>query len=153
MKSISVLSVSFLILTLSACTQQSVDIEAERAALRAAANAYHETTHKSEWSRLIDFDAVDVIILPPNSSRISGLEEARAFFAAAPDIELRYGDMIADVSSSGDMGYTLTNGVVTFEGPDGNLVQDKIRDFHLWKKQEGEWKIAVDMWSSELPSP
>jgi len=94
-----------------------------------------------------------VIILPPNASRISGLEEARAFFAAAPDIDFRYGDMIADVSVSGDMGYTLSNAVVRFEGPDGNPFEDKIRDFHLWKKQEGEWKIAIDIWSSELPCP
>ncbi len=153
MKSRSVIFVAFWILTLSACTQQSVDIEAERAALLAAAEAYHETTHRSEWSRLIESDADDVIILPPNASRISGLEEARAFFAAAPDIELRYGDMIADVSASGDMGYTLSNAVVRFEGPDGNPFEDKIRDFHLWKKQEGEWKIAIDIWRSELPCP
>ena len=153
MNSKSIIYIAFWSLILSACAEPSVDIEAERAALLAAADSYHETTHRSEWSRLIESDAEDVIILPPNAPRISGLEEARAFFAAAPDIELRYGDVIADVSASGDMGYTLTRGVVRFEGPDGNFFEDRIRDFHLWKKQNGEWKIAIDIFSSELPMP
>ena len=153
MNSKSIIYIAFWSLILSACAEPSVDIEAESAALLAAADSYHETTHRSEWSRLIESDAEDVIILPPNAPRISGLEEARAFFAAAPDIELRYGDVIADVSASGDMGYTLTSGVVRFEGPDGNLFEDRIRDFHLWKKQKGEWKIAIDIFSSELPMP
>ena len=153
MKSRSVIFVSFWILTLSGCTQQSVDIDAERAALLAAADAYHETAHRSEWSRLIESDADDILILPPNAAEISGLEAARKFFAAAPDVEFRYGSVIAAVAASGDMGYTLTGGVVRFDGPDGNPAEDKFRDFHLWKKQDGEWKIAIDMWSSELPCP
>ena len=51
------------------------------------------------------------------------------------------------------MGYTLADAVIKFDGPGGEPVEDKVRDFHLWKKQEGEWKIAIDIWNSELPLP
>lgn len=147
------ISMTLCALALSACSQSSVDIERERASLLAAADAYHELSHQSEWTRLIESDAEGVIILPPNAPRIVGLEDARVFFEAASGIELRYGDVIADVSDSGDMGYTLTDGVLRFKDPDGNTLEDTIRDFHLWTKQDGEWKIAVDIWSSEQPMP
>jgi hypothetical protein len=32
-------------------------------------------------------------------------------------------------------------------------VEDRVRDFHLWRKDGGEWKVAVDIWNSELPLP
>ncbi len=61
--------------------------------------------------------------------------------------------LIAAVAASGDMGYTIAKGVVRFEGPDGNPATDRFRDFHLWKTQGGERKIAIDIWSPELPLP
>jgi hypothetical protein len=49
------------------------------------------------------------------------------------------------------MGYTLADAVVTVDGPNGQPIEDKIRDFHLWKKQDGQWKIAIDIWNSDVP--
>jgi ketosteroid isomerase-like protein len=147
----SLICITLSTIFLSACTQPSVDIDAELEALRAAADTYHQLAHKAEFASMVNSDADDVLILPPNAAEIRGFENARSFFAATPDIEIRYGDVEAGVAASGDMGYSLTNAVIRAEGPDGNTVEDRVRDFHLWKKQDGEWKIAIDIWNSDMP--
>ncbi len=141
---------------LIACAPPAVDVEAERAALRAAADAYHEAGQALDIDSFIGFYANDALSYPPNAPAESGPEGVRNFmsaFTALPDAAVSFSDPIVEVSASGDMGYTLADGVITFTGPGGEAVEDRIRDFHLWKKQDGEWKLAVDIWNSELPLP
>ena len=70
---------------------------------------------------------------------------------ASGGASVSFSNMNVDIAASGDMGYTLADAVVTVDGPDGQPIEDKIRDFHLWKKQDGQWKIAIDIWNSENP--
>ena len=156
MKYTTVVCLTFSSMLLCACTQSSVDVEAERAALRAAADAYHEAGQALDVDNFVEFYANDGLILPPNEAEENGLEGARSFisaFAQLPDSGVSFSDPRVEIAASGDMGYTLADAVVRFEGPDGEPVEDKIRDFHLWKKQDGEWKIAIDIWNSEPPLP
>jgi len=156
MKYTLMICVAFSTVFLFACTQSSVDTAAEQAALRAAADAYHEAAHRGDFGSMVDFYANDGFIVPPNAAEEEGLQGARNFFAAIaeiPGLRLRFVDVRVEVAASGDMGYTLADIEISFEGPDGEPVEDKERDFHLWKKQDGKWKIAVDIWNSELPLP
>ena len=156
MKYTRVACVTFSSALLCACGQPSVDVEAERAALRIAADAYHEAAQTVDIDSLVDLYTNDGLILPPNAAEEEGLEGVRRFvnaFTQTPGFTARFGDMTVEVATSGDMGYTLTDAVISVEGPDGEPVQDLIRDFHLWKKQDGEWKVAIDIFNSELPLP
>lgn len=100
---------------------------------------------------LPDHESRDVLILPPNGPSINGLEDAREFFQGVSGFEIRYEEPVVEVSLGGDMGYSIANAAVRATAPDGSVVEDRIRDFHVWKKQDGEWKIAIDMWNSVLP--
>jgi ketosteroid isomerase-like protein len=122
----------------------------EEAALLAAAEAYHETSHRSEWVKLTESEVQDVLILPANAAAINGVEEARRFFESTTGAEIRYEKPVVGVSRSGDMGYSIANATFRSTMPDGLLVEDRLRDFHLWEKEDGEWKIAIDMWNSTL---
>ncbi len=154
MKYTTVICVTFSSVLLCACTQSSVDLEAEQAALRAAADAYHAAGEALDADTFADSYASDGLILPPNEPGVSGRDGAHNFistFAEAPGAGVSFSDANVVVAASGDMGYTLADAVVRFEGWDGELEEDKIRDFHLWKKQDGEWKVAIDIWNSQLP--
>ena len=154
MKYTLMIYVAFSTVFLSACTQSSVDVEAEQAALRAAADAYHEAAQTVDIDSVVDLYTNDGLILPPNAAEEEGLEDVRNFataFTQTPGWGIRFDDVRVEVAASGDMGYTLANAVVTIEGPDGEPVEDQVRDFHLWKKQDGEWKVAIDIWNSENP--
>ena len=156
MKYLTAVCVTLPIMFLWACTQSSVDADAERTALRAAADNYHEAGQALIVDAFADFYANDGLILPPNGPQESGVDGAHSFistFAETPGAGVSFSNVKVQVAASGDMGYTLADAVIRFDGPGGEPVEDKVRDFHLWKKQEGEWKIAIDIWNSELPLP
>ena len=136
---------------LVACTQSSVDLAAEKAALSAASNAYHEAASTMDIDALVGLYANDGIMLAPNAEAASGLESVRDFataFTDLPGFSVRTENTQVEVGAGGDIGYTLSDTTITFDGPDGGTVEDVSRDFHLWKKQDGAWKVAVDIWNS-----
>jgi ketosteroid isomerase-like protein len=159
MKSIGAMFTMWAVLLIYACAppEPAVDIEAETAALRAAADAYHVAAEAADIEGFVDLNANDVLIMPPNAPNIESTEGARSMvtaFTELPGFQVRFETVKVEVAASGDMGYTLANGEMSHQGPDGETVEDRIRDFHLWKKDaEGSWKVAIDIWNSELPLP
>jgi ketosteroid isomerase-like protein len=156
MKYTRTICITFSSVLLGACVPPNVDIEAEQASLRATSDAYHEAAETNDMDSFVGFYTNDGVMFPPNAADEVGLQSVRNFataFTQLPGFSMSFETVRVGVAASGDMGYTLSDGVVRFEGPDGTPVEDKIRDFHLWKKQNGEWKLAIDIWNSELPLP
>jgi ketosteroid isomerase-like protein len=59
----------------------------------------------------------------------------------------------ADMSASGDLGYTYGNYVYTTKNKEGKLVANYGKYTSIWKKQkDGQWKVVVDMGNSS-PDP
>jgi ketosteroid isomerase-like protein len=59
----------------------------------------------------------------------------------------------AEMSSSGDLGYTYGNYIYTAKNKEGKLVANYGKYTSIWKKQkDGQWKVAVDMGNSS-PDP
>ena len=148
---------SITILALTGCTSQTPqDLEPERTALRAAADAYHQAASTKDVQSVVSHYADDAIMVPPNAARVEGIEGVRNYrfgFIETPGVELRFEIARVEVSSSGDLGWTLAIADVTFDRPDGQPGSDRVRDFHVWKKQDdGSWKVVVDMWNSDPPA-
>ena len=155
MKKLITILATMVALAAGGCAPQ-VDIEVEQAALRAAADAYHEAARTVDIDSLVGLYTNDGLMLPPNAAEEVGLQGVRNFataFAQTPGFSARFENVRVEVAASGDMGYTLADNVINFDDPDGNPVQEVGRDFHLWKKQDGEWKVAIDIWNSESPLP
>lgn len=141
-------------LSLGGCSQSTVDIAAETAALRAAADAYHQAGEQLDFDGFAAAYASDGLILPPNVAAVTGRDGAREYistFADLSEASVSFSNMTVNVAASGDMGYTLADATIVFEGPDGLPVEDTVRDFHLWVKENGDWKISIDLWNSERP--
>ena len=137
--------------------ETAVDLEEARASLRAAADAYHDGAHRADADALVSLNAADVLIFPPNAAEERGTEGARKIaegFTTAPNFEAQFVTRVAEVADSGELGYTVADATLSFDGPDGDPVRDEVRDFHVWKRQEdGSWKVVVDVWNSRLPLP
>lgn len=158
MKSIGAIGATLVLLLFGACAPPAptVDLEAETAALRAAADAYHAAASAKDIEKFVTFNANDVLLIPPNQASAQGTEGARSTvtaFTELPDFQIHFETPKVEVAASGDMGYTFANAAFSFQGPDGSKVEDRVRDFHLWKKDAGSWKVSVDIWNSELPLP
>ena len=154
-----IFSVAACVAILGACAPAGpvVDIEVETASLRAAADAYHQAAENSDTDALVALDAADVLIFPPNAGEEQGTDGSRRVaegFTTAPNFEAQFTTRLVKVAASGDLGYTLADATLSFDGPDGETVRDEVRDFHVWEKQEdGSWKVVIDIWNSQLPCP
>ncbi len=132
------------------------DLEAEVAALRAAATAYNDAATAKDAAGVVALYDQDAVMLPPNLDIVNGLEGVKGYrfgFITTPGVELRFEILDAEVSSSADMGWTLSLANITISRPDGTVGTELIRDFHVWRKQaDGSWKLAVDIWNSGMPA-
>ena len=83
---------------------------------------------------------------------VEGLDGVRSYrfgFIETPGVELDFELLRTEVSSAGDMGWTLAIGDITINRADGPPGKGRVHDFHTWKKQaDGSWKVVVDMWNS-----
>ena len=144
-------------LVLNGCASQTpVDAAAELAALREAADAYHVAASAKDADAVVGLYGEGAIMVPPNADMVEGLEGVRGYrfgFIETPGVELEFEIVQAEVSATGDIGWTLAIGEITINQPEGPPRRDRVRDFHMWKKQaDGSWKVVVDMWNSAFPA-
>ena len=67
-------------------------------------------------------------------------------FLDEKDNHLTWTPVGADMSASGDLGYTYGNYEFRSKGKDGKPVVDRGNYTSIWKKQkDGSWKVALDM--------
>ena len=129
-----------------------VDLEAERASLRDAAASYHAAASAKDVVAVIASYDGDALMVPPSAELVEGLEGVRGYrfgFIETPGVELEFELVRVEVSSAGDMGWTLAIGEITINRAEGPPGREEVRDFHTWKKQaDGSWKVVVDMWNS-----
>lgn len=94
----------------------------------------------------------DARTLPPNAEAVVGRDAVAAFWGSMVRTEglgLSWEPSSAHVSGGGDMAYEF--GAYDMTLPDGSTDEGKY--LVVWVKEDGEWKVAADMFSSNLPAP
>jgi len=141
----------------SGCTSRAeVDLASDRAALRDAVESYHDAASNKDAQSVVSMYDDEAIMIPPNADRVEGIEGVRNYrfgFIETAGVELQFETMRMKIAAGGDMAWTLAVGEVSFQQPDGEAGSDRVRDFHVWRKQDdGSWKVLVDIWNSEFPA-
>ena len=134
----------------------TIETESDLVSLRLAANTYHQAASTKDREAVVALYDENTVMVPPNADLVEKLEGVQGYrfgFLETPGVELQFEILRAEISTSGDIGWTLSIGNITINNPEGPPGRDIIRDFHTWKKQtDGSWKVVVDMWNSELPT-
>jgi ketosteroid isomerase-like protein len=129
-----------------------VEREVELATLREAAVAYYAAASAKDRDAVVSFYDTDAVLVPPGAEPVEGPEEIGAYrfgFIETEGISLEFEILKAEVSASGDMGWTLANGDITIDRGAEPPGRDLVRDYHMWHKQtDGSWKVIVDFWNS-----
>lgn len=136
--------------------------ETGAAAGQAAREAEAEIMELSrEWSRrvgqgdvewTVDLHAANGRVMPPDAEPAVGPEAVGAFWRGmlgTEGLSVSWEPSEVHVSSSGDMAYEVGTYEMTL--PDGSADDGKYTV--VWVKEGGEWKVAVDMFSSNRPPP
>jgi uncharacterized protein (TIGR02246 family) len=125
-------------------------------AIRAADQQWEKAVVARDLEKSVAFCAPEASMLPPNAPIASGTDAIRKVLAgyfALPGFNLTWASVAAEVSRSGDMGYTRGTFQLSFNGPSGQKVSDTGKYVTVWKKQaDGSWKVVADIFNSDLPA-
>ncbi len=83
---------------------------------------------------------------PPNAEPVVGHEALRVQWEAMFALDVAWESVEAHVSASGDMAYDFGTG--TINTPEGPI---PLKYLIAWVREDGEWKIAVDMFGPNQP--
>lgn len=101
---------------------------------------------------LLDLYAADALVLRSNYPPVRGAAAVREFFFAA--LEAGLGDVEVDplrLEVVGDLAYEAGRCKALVPGATGKRREE--RGKYLWvfaRQSDGEWRLAVDCWSSDL---
>lgn len=134
----------------------TVDVAEARAALEQADARYSEAATSKDVDAWVSMYTSDAKMYPPGLATIGGIDAIRDFgteFTSTPGFTASFRPVEVEVGDGGDLGYTLSQFVITFTGPEGQPVTEQGRDFHVWRRQaDGAWKVVIDMWNSDQPA-
>jgi len=115
-----------------------------------------EAATSGDLVTVFSFWAEDAEIYAPGRPPAIGIEQIRKFVEkrrALPGSAISWEPQIADVSESGDLGYTRGTYEMTLPTPNGDPAKVKGTYVSLWRRDEmNQWKCVLEI-HSPLPSP
>ncbi len=94
------------------------------------------------------------LLLPSNSPAVEGpkaIVDVWKSWGELPNVEIAFGANRVEASSSGDMAYDYGWYTFAFDTDDGR-VTDEGKYIVVWKKVGGAWKVAADIFNTNLPA-
>ncbi len=152
--SFTVLSLIAAILLFNSC-KSSIDVEAENKKLLETDKKFSQTSIEKGSAEAFNlFLTEDALELPAGNIPIVGRTNIYdSMKVGQHEYQLSWVPQKAEVSMSGDLGYTWGKYIVKFNDQNGNEITSLGKYLNIWKKQpNGEWKVAVDMGNKD-PKP
>jgi ketosteroid isomerase-like protein len=131
-----------------------VNLEAEKAAVRQADTDFSTASEKRDFEAFLTFISDSASFYSQggriNRGRQAVGEDWKALFdPAGPSLTWRPTD--ADVSSSGDLGYTRGVWKVVLDAPEGHR-EATGKYVTIWRKEpDGKWRVVVDIGNPDQP--
>ncbi len=115
---------------------------------------FQRATAEHGWDGYVSYLADDATELENRNPILSGKENIRrALGPYSPDMSLTWTPVRAEMSSSGDLGYTFGTYIFKSKTKAGQLVMNYGKYTTIWRKQRDEsWEVVLDMGNS-APTP
>ena len=147
------LGIALFFLPLSGIAAAANDAKADEQAIRALDAQFETTAAKGDLDGQVRSYAGDAIMLPPDRTALRGFEAIRANsadFLKLPGLVLRVIPERIEVAAAGDFAVDTGRVEVEFDSRQGR-VKSASKYLQVWRKTNGEWKIAYDTWNSNAP--
>ena len=96
----------------------------------------------------------NAVALPPNMPLMRGRQAIQELWGGLCNIGRVTATLTSvDVKILGDAAREIGAFTLWIEPPSGAPVQDAGKYVVLWEREDGAWKLAVDIWNSDLPAP
>jgi ketosteroid isomerase-like protein len=148
MKSLTWLSITVILLTLlqTGCNQADRQKRMADELLKIDRDFAHTSVEKGATASFLTYIDDNCVLLRPNRTPVVGREKITEMYST-PDTSftLNWEPLFADISSSGDLGYTYGIYTVEMDSPEGTIVTKEGTYATIWKKDEnGNWKFVLD---------
>ncbi|HEU4747538.1 MAG TPA: DUF4440 domain-containing protein, partial [Gemmatimonadaceae bacterium] len=147
------LSLTLAMLAVAACAPAvTVNQQSEEAAIRAVGQDWQRAVAARDVDRIISFHAPDVVIMNPGSPAVTGLAGARTAWTgltSMPGVSLNWTPNRIEVTSPTTATETGTFNL-SFDSPGGRIT-DRGNYVTLWRKIDGQWRVATDAVVSSTP--
>lgn len=141
--------------TLGACASApQVDIEAERAAIRARGEGVVAAESAMDTEAALAFWAPEGIVQGHAMPQMQGHDQLRAMYDGFFQAVAEFGSTTTqiEVAASGDMAWEYGINRAVMRGPDGNLL-DMGKYLGVWRKIDGVWYLTAVAFSSDAAAP
>ena len=141
------------VIVFTSCAR-TVNVEQEKAALMALDAEWAKTSKDLE--KYMSFFAPDATFSMPGMPAMKGTQAIRQGVAPIvkdPNLNLTWTATRAEVSTSGDVGYTSGTYEVTQKNAAGVTASEKGKYLDIWKKFDGVWKAIESIGNADTPPP
>ncbi len=134
----------------------TVDAAAVRTAIEGENVKWTQAYLAKDATTLAGLYTEDAILAVPNTPRVIGREAiASAYAAVFTQTSPTTNDVTIDrleVAQSGDFAYVVGTYGGTWTMADGSSMADTGKYTAVFKNVNGQWMLAVDGWSSDMPA-
>ncbi len=118
-----------------------------RSTIEAANKKFVETFSKGNAARIADMYAEGARVMPPNSPMVQGRQRIQELWQSLINTGAKLTLSTSDVEAQGNVVYEVGTYELIF--PDNK--RDAGKYVVVWRRQKGDWKLAVDIWNSNMP--
>jgi ketosteroid isomerase-like protein len=132
------------------------DHASDQAAIRKADSSWAVVTGAKQINEFMNYMADDGVIQAPNAPIAKGKEDVQKLmssFFSIPGFSVKWQATKVEVAGSGDMGYSIGTYELNVNDAQGKPMTDHGKYTTIWEKQDGKWKVAVDMFNTDMPAP
>ena len=154
-KQVGLASLTFLVSFFFICAASAADTKAIEQALRDLDAQWSAAAAAKDLEKTISFYSENALVLPTNAPAATTKDTIRNTWKdllASPGVAISWKTAKVEVARSGDIAYTTGTYELTMNDASGKPINDSGKYVEVWKKQtDGKWKVAVDIWNSDLP--
>jgi len=132
----------------------TVDTKADEGAIRQQVTRWLQLVAAKDAAGIAQFYTEDGAVMPPNAPIAKGhasIQKTWASMMSSPGFDLTFAPEEIVLSSSGDMALDRGTYRLTIASS-GRPQTDTGKYVVVWRKVDGEWKAAADIFNSDLPS-
>ena len=125
-----------------------------RRAIEANTKQFVEVFNKGDAAAVANLYTMNARLMPPNSPMLQGRANIQTFWQGAISAGLKLVSLeIVDLEIHGNTAIEVGRYVLTSPGPGGATVTDNGKYVVVWKREGARWKLAIDTFNSNAPTP
>jgi uncharacterized protein (TIGR02246 family) len=142
------------VVTLAAACGKGTDKAADAAAINETNGRWVELVAAKDAAAVAAIYAEDGMIMPTGAPAAQGREAIAAVWSGLfgmAGFSLTFATTTLQVAESGDVAYDIGTYALGFDSATGR-VEDKGKYVVAWKKVDGTWQVAADIFNSDGPA-